>query len=135
MARPRQSATGSTLTYIIAIFLIMIAVYFINFGVNLYTHDDLANSLVYLSVGLISLGLVGMTVMRVRRGYMMAGVPPKVLSVIRCAQCSFKQIKSFAAGDYVSKSEGRCSQCGNESLFINGIYAEDQRKRPNMLAS
>ncbi|HZD12253.1 MAG TPA: hypothetical protein VE177_01875, partial [Candidatus Binatus sp.] len=86
---------------------------------------------IYLGVGGVSLGLVGMTILRVRRGPSMT-MPPKVLSVIRCGQCSFKQIKSFVSGDYVSKSEGRCSQCGNQSLFINGIYAEDLRKRPSM---
>ncbi len=107
MSKPRQSATGSALIYLVAIFLFMVAILSINVGLNM--------------------------VLRVRRGASMAGIPPKVLSVVRCAQCSFKQIKSFAMGDYVFKAEGRCSQCGNESLFINGIYAEDLRKRPNML--
>ena len=135
MSKPRQSATGSALIYLVAIFLFMVAILSINVGLNMYfaPNPDLTSSLVYLSVGIVSIGLVGMTVLRVRRGSSMGGIPPKVLSVVRCAQCSFKQIKAFAAGDYVFKAEGRCSQCGNESLFINGIYAEDLRRRPTML--
>lgn len=136
MSKPRQSATGSALVYLVAIFLFMVAILSINVGLNMYFDpkgSDLTSSLVYLSVGVVSIGLVGMTILRIRRGSLTAGIPPKVLSVVRCAQCSFKQIKSFAAGDYVFKGEGRCSQCGNESLFINGIYAEDLRRRPNML--
>jgi hypothetical protein len=135
LSKPRQSATGSALVYLVAIFLFMVAVLSINVGLNMYfaPTPDVTGSLVYLSVGVISIGLVGMTILRVRRGSSMAGIPPKVLSVVRCSQCTFKQIKSFAMGDYVFKAEGRCAQCGNESLFINGIYAEDLRRRPNML--
>ncbi len=114
----------------------MLAIYTFNQGLNsLQTPGgDQSSALLYLSVTVISFGLVALTVLRVRRGYTSGGgLAPKVLSVIRCAQCSFKQIKSFAIGDYVFKAEGRCNQCGNESLFINGIYAEDLRKRPNSL--
>jgi hypothetical protein len=135
LSKPRQSATGSALVYLVAIFLFMVAVLSINVGLNMYLapNSDVTGSLVYLSVGVVSIGLVGMTILRVRRGSSMAGIPLKVLSVVRCSQCSFKQIKSFAMGDYVFKTEGRCSQCGNESLFINGIYAEDLRRRPSVL--
>jgi hypothetical protein len=135
LSKPRQSATGSALVYLVAIFLFMVAVLSINVGLNMYfaPNPDVTGSLVYLSVGVVSIGLVGMTILRVRRASSMAGIPPKVLSVVRCSQCTFKQIKSFAMGDYVFKAEGRCGQCGNESLFINGIYAEDLRRRPNML--
>ncbi len=81
-------------------------------------------------VAAVSFGFVVFSVFRVSRVSSMARViPHKVMSVVRCPQCSFKQIKNFAMGDYVFKSEGKCTQCGVGSLFINGIYTEDLKRR------
>ncbi len=125
---------------VVSLALFMIAIYTFNQGLNSLQSPGndpagaQANAILYLSITVVAFALVALTVLRVRRGYSASGVlSPKVLSVVRCTQCSFKQIKSFSMGDYVFKAEGRCSQCGNTSLFINGIYAEDLRKRPNGL--
>ncbi len=91
---------------------------------------DNTRALIYLSVAFLSFAYLSFSIFRVRRGYTITGFTPiKVMSVVRCAQCSFKQIKNFTIGDYVFKAAGNCTQCGNPGLFINGIYADDTKKR------
>ncbi len=93
-------------------------------------NSNLEMALLYLSITVFSFGFVMLTIVRTRRGFAISFLAPnKVLSVIRCAQCSFKQIKNFSLGDYVFKMAGTCTQCGNQTLFINEIYAEDLKKR------
>ncbi len=90
---------------------------------------DNTRELLYFSVAFLSFAYVSFSVFRIRRGYSVSSLTPmKVMSVVRCAQCSFKQIKNFALGDYVFKAVGQCTQCGSPNLFINGIYTEDTKK-------
>ncbi len=89
---------------------------------------DSTRTLLYTSVAFLAFAYVSFSVLRVRRSYSITGFPPgKVMSIVRCAQCSFKQIKNFTLGDYVYKTVGQCTQCGSPSLFINGIYTEDKK--------
>jgi len=54
----------------------------------------------------------------------------KVLSVVVCANCGFKVVRTFSVGDYVAKEVGQCQQCkGN--MRVDTIYAEDLKpKKP-----
>ncbi len=91
--------------------------------------DDGSMSL-YLSLAFVTFVFVIFNIVRTRRGFSLARVAPsKVLSIVKCTQCSFKQFKNFAFGDYVAKAEGKCSQCGNQTLFVTGIFTEDTKKR------
>lgn len=91
---------------------------------------DRTRTLVYLTLAFLSFAYLSFSILRVRRSYTVTGFAPSaVMSVVRCAQCSFKQIKNFTIGDYVFKATGNCSQCGSPGLFINGIYADDTKKR------
>ncbi len=91
--------------------------------------DDTGTSL-YLSLAFVTFVFVLFNIVRTRRVFSLATVSPSnVLSIVKCTQCSFKQIKNFALGDYVAKSEGKCSQCGNPTLFVSGIFTEDRKKR------
>lgn len=90
--------------------------------------DDAGMSL-YLSLAFVTFVFVIFNIVRTRRGFSLsAAVPSKVLSIVKCTQCSFKQIKNFTFGDYVAKAEGKCSQCGNQTLFVSGIFTEDTKK-------
>ena len=87
-------------------------------------------AVLYFSVVVVAIGFVSFSTVRVRRGFsVMSRLNNRVLSVVLCSNCTFKQIRNFASGDYVFKQEGKCTQCGNTSLFINGIYSEDLKKR------
>ncbi len=91
---------------------------------------DNTRTLIYLTMAFLSFAYLSFSIFRVRRSYTITGFTPiKVMSIVRCAQCSFKQIKNFTLGDYVFKATGNCTQCGNPSLFINGIYTDDTKKR------
>jgi len=83
-----------------------------------------------LSLAFVTFLFVVFNIVRTRRGFSLTTVvPSKVLSVVQCTQCSFKQLKNFALGDYVTKAEGKCTQCGNQTLFVSGIFTEAGKKR------
>ena len=123
--RPRGGSI--ILRYALALILVIVGVVALNLGLS---STDLPTQLLWFSVVVVSLGFVSFSVLRVRRGFSLLPLSnTKMLSVVLCTQCSFKQMKNFALGDYVSKQEGKCTQCGNPTLFISGIYSEDLKKK------
>ena len=115
---------------LVAILLAIIGMVTLNMGISELNAGHFEVALSYLSVTIFAFGFVTFSTLRRRRGYGIPYLTPsKVLSVVRCAQCSFKQIKNFAVGEFVFKAVGNCTQCGNPTLFINEIYAEDVKKR------
>jgi len=80
------------------------------------------------SVGTV-LALSSITQMR-RRMVVLQTLAAKVLSVVVCANCGFKVVRTFSVGDYVAKEVGQCQQCkGN--MRVDTIYAEDLKpKKP-----
>jgi hypothetical protein len=126
--KPR--AGSQVLPTIIALIMVAVGLVTLNLGFASLSSNDLATAILYFSVAVVSFGFVSFSVLRVRRGFGFGYVSnSKVLSIVKCTQCSFKQIKNFTLGDFVFKQEGKCTQCGNQTLFINGIYSEDLRKR------
>jgi hypothetical protein len=80
------------------------------------------------SVGTV-LAISSITQMR-RRMVVLQTLAAKVLSVVICANCGFKVVRTFSVGDYVAKEVGQCQQCkGN--MRVDTIYAEDLKpKKP-----
>jgi hypothetical protein len=80
------------------------------------------------SVGTV-LAISSITQMR-RRMVVLQTLAAKVLSVVVCANCGFKVVRTFSVGDYVAKEVGQCQQCkGN--MRVDTIYAEDLKpKKP-----
>jgi hypothetical protein len=80
------------------------------------------------SVGTV-LAISSITQMR-RRMVVLQTLAAKVLSVVVCANCGFKVVRTFSVGDYVAKDVGQCQQCkGN--MRVDTIYAEDLKpKKP-----
>ena len=114
---------------LISIVLIIIALYTLNLAISTFA-DDVVLATLYFTVAVLSLGFVVLSVFRVRRGYALANPSPlKVMSIVKCPQCSFKQIKNFAVGDFVFKKLGMCAQCGVASLSITGIYYDGPTRR------
>jgi hypothetical protein len=86
--------------------------------------------ILYVTIAVVAFTFVLLTLTRMRRGIRIGAYnPPKVLSVVKCGQCSFKQIKNFALGDFVLKTLGKCTQCTTGDLSINGIYTEGPPKK------
>lgn len=128
MAKPRPRAGPSIIFILVSALLAIVAAY--SFGNAVFGQVDDTLRLFYGVVFVLCFSFVALSMFRVRRGYSISSVVPyKVMSVVRCAQCSFKQIKNFTLGDYVAKTQGLCTQCGTGSLFINGIYTEGPPRR------
>src|SRR5207247_8678799 len=77
----------------------------------------------YFVVATLALGFVAVSLMRVRRSFALANpAPNRVFEIVRCKQCSFKQIKNFALGDYVTKTLGVCTMVQPPQPLLPGIY-------------
>jgi hypothetical protein len=114
---------------LISIVLIIIAFYTLNLALSTFS-TDVTLATLYFTVAVLSFGFVVLSVFRVRRGYALANPAPlKVMSIVKCPQCSFKQIKNFAVGDFVFKKLGMCTQCGVAGLSITGIYYDGPTRR------
>src|SRR5437764_5809311 len=100
-------------------------------GRALNTRDlDPTIQILYLTIAVLAFTFVVLSFTRMRRGIRLgAYTAPKVLSVVKCGQCIFKQIKDFALGDFVFKTLGKCTQCTTGDLSIHGIYIEGPRKK------
>jgi len=81
---------------------------------------------VLASVGTV-LAISSIAQMR-RRMVMLQNLAVKVLSVVLCANCGFKVIRTFSVGDYVAKDVGQCQQCKGV-MRVDLIYAEDQKPK------
>ena len=130
MSQPKARTGPSIVLVVVSILLVILGFYTLQLGIFNLDGGRVELAALYFFVAIMSLGFVSFSVMRVRRGYSASYLAPiKVLSIVRCPQCSFKQIKNFAIGDYVFKTAGKCSQCGTGELFINGIYTEGLGRR------
>ena len=52
----------------------------------------------------------------------------KVLSVVICANCGFKVVRTFSTGDLLPKEVGQCQQCKG-TMRVDVIYAEEPKTR------
>ncbi len=130
MSSGRPTGGSIILRYALALIMVVIGVVALNLGLSSLSDNDVPSALLWFSVVIVTLGFVSFSILRVRRGFsLMPLSSTKMLSVVMCTQCTFKQMKNFSLGDYVSKQEGKCSQCGNPTLFISGIYSEDLKKK------
>ncbi len=78
------------------------------------------------SVGTV-LAVSSITQMR-RKMVVLQKLALKVLSVVVCANCGFKVVRTFSTGDYVMKDVGQCQQCkGN--MRVDQIYAEETKPK------
>ncbi len=137
MAQGKPPGGGSvTIRFVLSLILAFVGLFSL---ISLLTQKDFiqggkdldpAGQSLYLSLAFVTFLFVVFNIVRTRRGFSLTALAPsKVLSIVKCTQCSFKQFKNFALGDYVAKAEGKCSQCGNQTLFISGIFTEDSKKR------
>jgi hypothetical protein len=129
VSQPRPRSGPSIGVMLISIVLIIIAFYTLNLALSTIS-TDVTLATLYFTVAVLSFGFVVLSVFRVRRGYALANPAPlKVMSIVKCPQCSFKQIKNFAVGDYIFKRLGMCTQCGVANLSITGIYYDGPTRR------
>ncbi len=99
-------------------------------GLALNGNLDPTLQILFLTISVVAFTFVVLSLTRMRRGVRIGPYTPlKVMSIVKCGQCSFKQIKNFVAGDFVFKGLGKCTQCTTGDLSINGIYTEGPPKK------
>lgn len=81
---------------------------------------------VMASVGTV-LALSSITQMR-RRMVVLQSLATRVLSVVLCASCGFKVVRTFGVGDFVSKDVGQCQQCKG-TMRVDLIYSEEPKTK------
>jgi len=97
-------------------------------ALNYYQEGQFPQFFVYgvmASVGMV-LAISSITQMR-RRMAVFQNLATRVLSVVLCANCGFKVVRVFSAGDYITKEVGQCQQCKG-SMRVDSIYAEELKK-------
>jgi glucan phosphoethanolaminetransferase (alkaline phosphatase superfamily) len=98
-------------------------------ALSYYDSGDYPQFFVYgimASVGTV-LALSSITQMR-RRMVMLQSLATRVLSVVLCASCGFKVVRTFTPGDYIAKEVGQCQQCKG-TMRVDSIYAEEQKSK------
>lgn len=73
------------------------------------------------------LSISSITQMR-RRMVVLQSMAVRVLSMVVCANCGFKVVRTFSVGDYVPKEVGQCQQCKG-SMRVESIYAEEPKQK------
>ena len=128
MSQPKPRSISSLFITILAAIMAVVGLYTIGLALN--GNLDPTGQILYFSIAVLAFAFVFLSFTRMRRGIRIgAYTPVKVLSIVKCGQCSFKQIKNFALGDFVFKTLGKCTQCNVGDLNINGIYTEGPPKK------
>ncbi len=84
---------------------------------------------VYGITALVGTVLAISSITRMRRQMVvLQNLAVKVLSVVVCANCGFKVVRTFSAGDYVAKDVGQCQQCKG-SMRVDAIYSEEPKPK------
>ncbi len=128
MSQPKPRSGSSLVITVIAAIMAVVGLYTIGLALNGSLDPTL--QILYISIAVLAFTFVLLSFARIRRGIRIGPYTPiKVLSVVKCGQCSFKQIKNFAMGDFVFKTLGKCTQCTTGDLTISGIYTEGPPKK------
>ena len=127
MTQPQPRSGSSLVITILAAIMAIVGIYTVGLA---FSVTDATLQILYLTISVLAFTFVLLSFTRMRRGVQIGRyAPPKVLSIVKCGQCSFKQIKNFGVGDFVFKTLGKCTQCTTGDLSISGIYTEGPPKK------
>ena len=56
--------------------------------------------------------------------------PINTVTVIKCENCDYTEIRDFKKGDFIFKQVGKCQKCGGD-LYIKTIYTVEPKKSSN----
>jgi ABC-type multidrug transport system fused ATPase/permease subunit len=127
-----EAKRGGTYSYVMVIFSIIILAWAAWAMYNAFNYQQQGNTMsfyFYAAAGSIAVVLAVSSIMQMRRRILLLqSLAVKVLSVILCANCGFKVVRTFAEGDFVYKEVGKCQQC-NGTMRVDSIYAEEPPKK------
>jgi len=118
--------------YLMVIFSIIIlawAVWAMYSAFNFQQQGNMESFYFYAAASSVAIVLAVSSIMQMRRRVLMLrSLAVKVLSVVLCANCGFKVVRTFSGGDFVYKEVGKCQQC-NGTMRVDSIYAEEPAKK------
>ncbi|RLE65021.1 MAG: hypothetical protein DRN53_00370 [Thermoprotei archaeon] len=81
----------------------------------------------YFTINLILLGLALFSTYNALKYYKFKPPKPsKVMSLIRCYECNYRELREPKSGDYIYKNVGECPKCGSNRYYIERIYLEKE---------
>jgi hypothetical protein len=127
-----EAKRGGTYSYVMVIFSIIILAWAVWAMYNAFNYQQQGNTesfYFYAAASSVAIVLAVSSIMQMRRRILLLqSLAVKVLSVILCANCGFKVVRTFAEGDFVYKDVGKCQQC-NGTMRVDSIYAEEPPKK------
>jgi hypothetical protein len=124
---PVRRVSSFYLAIILVTFILSLIALYIALG-NMVNQTDLWSSYSFFAVGLFGLALSGYLLMQTRSKPVQKILElPRVLTMLECPNCDFKNVRDFQKGDYIFKENGSCQKCDN-TMKITGIYREAKKK-------
>lgn len=126
-----STATNRISTYLMLIIFIVIglSVVALLLAANAYLiGDELAAGFLSI-IGLIAMVLSGYVLYQSRRHVIAMKIEAsKVMTIIECKKCGFKNMREYQRGDYVFKELDACQKCPETKQLITAIYKEVKEK-------
>lgn len=124
---PVRRVSSFYLAIILVTFLLSLAALYVAFA-NIIEQSDLTSSYSFLAIGFFGLALSGYMLLQTRAKPMRALLEmPRVITMLECPKCDFKNIRDFQRGDFIFKENGSCQKC-DETMKITAIYREAKKK-------
>jgi hypothetical protein len=127
-----EAKRGGVYSYLMVIFSVIILAWAVWAMYNAFNFQQQGNTesfYFYAAASSVAIVLAVSSIMQMRRRILLLqSLAVKVLSVILCANCGFKVVRSFAEGDFVYKEVGKCQQCSG-TMRVDSIYAEEPLKK------
>jgi cell division protein FtsW (lipid II flippase) len=125
----KRSGTYSYLMVIFSIIILAWAIWAMYSAFNYQQQGNTDSFYFYLAASSVAIVLAVSSIMQMRRRVLLLRkLAVKVLSVVLCANCGFKVVRTFSEGDFVYKEVGKCQQC-NGTMRVDSIYAEEPAKK------
>jgi len=127
-----EAKPSSMYSYLMVIFSIIIlawAVWAMYSAFNFQQQGNMESFYFYAVASSVAIVLAVSSIMQMRRRIvLLQSAATKVLSVVLCANCGFKVVRTFGEGDFVYKEVGKCQQC-SQPMRVESIYAEEPAKK------
>jgi len=125
----KRSGMYGYLMIVFSIIILAWAVWAMYSAFNFQQQGNTESFYFYAAASSVAIVLAVTSIMQMRRRVMLLrSLAVKVLSVVLCANCGFKVVRTFSTGDFIYKEVGKCQQCSG-TMRVDAIYAEEPPKK------
>lgn len=110
---------------LVSIVILLFSAFFIIQAIQAYTlyQYERGFSLLFTGVVGLALSLYMLSVYTRRPGLIRRKEVRRMVTVVECVSCSYRDRRDYVSGDYVMKESGGCPVCGGKTL-VTEIYPE-----------